>query len=165
MAKKWTKNKYILVTRKSDGMQLKFASVAEAADSLSISPAIIRRSILDPFHYSHRSGYKRLNDGTISMKCRYCDYDFEEVLAQPVAELFCDAEDVPSFKAYSHSKAIQFLGVSKSTYYKMRDTAVAGEPHPKILVDKQNGYGWMVVFYDVDKHEMSNLKKAKSLEA
>ena len=152
-------NKKILVTRKSDGKQREYSSISDAAKDLGVSRAIISRAINNTFHYSHRYGYRKNKDGTISIHAKYIEYDFELIDMPPVAELWCESDpDLPPFKAKSHGKAIKMLGCSKSTYYKRMHEAVIGEPHSLPIMDKE-GRDWLVVFHTKETGYQSNLKR------
>lgn len=152
-------NKKILVTRKSDGKQREYDSIVEASNDLGISRAVISRSVNNAFHYSHRYGYKKNKDGTISIHSKHIEYDFELIEGEPVAELWCETDpDVPPFKAKSHSKAVSMLGCSKATYYKRMHEAIIGEPHPIPIMDKE-GRNWLIVFNKKETGFKSNIKR------
>lgn len=152
-------NKKILVTRKSDGKQREYDSINEASADLGISRAVISRSINSAFHYTHQYGRRRNKDGTISIHTKYCEYDFELVEGEPVAELWCETDpELPAFKAKSHSKAINMLGCSKATYYKRMHEATIGEPHPQPIMDKE-GRNWLIVFNVKEREMKSNIKR------
>lgn len=158
----FTLNKKILVTRKSDGKQREYSSIQEAAKDLNMSRAVIARACNNPFHYSHQYGYRRNKDGTISIHTKYCEYDFEMIEGEPVAELWCETDpDLPPFKAKSHSKAITMLGCSKSTYYKRMHEATIGEPHRLPIMDKE-GRQWLVVFNTKETGFKSNIKRLQN---
>ena len=65
-------NKKILVTRKSDGKQREYDSISQASADLGISKSVISRAVNQPFHYSHRYGYRKNKDGTRSSHSKYC---------------------------------------------------------------------------------------------
>lgn len=155
-------NKKILVTRKSDGKQREYDSIMEASADLCISRSVISRAINNAFHYSHRYGYRKNKDGTISIHSKYCEYDFELIEGEPVAELWCETDpDLPPFKAKSHSKAIDMLGCSKATYYKRLHSATIGEPCKLPIMDKE-GRQWLVVFNQTESDFKSNIKRLQN---
>ncbi len=158
----YSTNKKILVTRKSDGKQREFSSILEASAALGISRSVISRSINNAFHYSHRYGYKKNKDGTISIHSKHIEYDFELIEGEPVAELWCDSDpDVPPFKARSHGKAISMLGCSKATYYKRMHDATIGEPCKLPIMDRE-GRQWLVVFNEKEREIKTNLKRLQN---
>lgn len=158
----YSTNKKILVTRKSDGKQREFSSILEASAALGISRSVISRSINNAFHYSHRYGYKKNKDGTISIHSKHIEYDFELIEGEPVAELWCDSDpDVPPFKARSHGKAISMLGCSKATYYKRMHDATIGEPCKLPIMDRE-GRQWLVVFNEKERELKTNLKRLQN---
>ncbi len=158
----FTLNKKILVTRKADGKQREYNSIQEAAKDLNMSRAVIARACNNPFHYSHQYGYRRNKDGTISIHTKYCEYDFECIEGEPVAELWCETDpELPPFKAKSHGKAIAMLGCSKSTYYKRMHEATIGEPHRLPIMDKE-GRQWLVVFNTKETGFKSNIKRLQN---
>lgn len=155
-------NKKILVTRKSDGKQREYDSINEASADLGISRSVISRAVNNEFHYSHRYGYKKNKDGTISIHSKYCEYDFELIEGQPVAELWCETDpELPCFKAKSHSKAISMLGCSKATYYKRMHDATIGEPCRLPIMDRE-GRQWLVVFNTKETGFKSNIKRLQN---
>ena len=155
-------NKKILVTRKSDGKQREYDSISQASADLGISKSVISRAVNQPFHYSHRYGYRKNKDGTISIHSKYCEYDFELIEGQPVAELWCETDpDLPPFKAMSHGKALKMLGCSKATYYKRMHECEIGQPHPLPIMDRE-GRQWLVVFNTKETGFKSNIKRLQN---
>ena len=155
-------NKKILVTRKSDGKQREYDTISEASSDLGIARSVISRAVNNAFHYSHRYGYKKNKDGTISIHSKYCEYDFELIEGEPVSELWCETDpDLPPFKAKSHSKAINMLGCSKATYYKRMHEAKIGEAHPVPIMDRE-GRQWLVVFNQKETGFKSNIKRLQN---
>ena len=164
----WTKNKQLKVTRKQDGKEMIFPSVKLASEALDVSMDIIRASLKNPFHYTHRMDLPKDRFGRILVGAKYCAYDFEYVLPEPMITLFPDSSELASQNCYSMTQAANFLHISKQKLYDMKKTAVVGEPCEKVIVDFTTDVAWLVVFNSLEGAKVtgtSNWKRDKEVEA
>ena len=163
----WTKNKQLKVIRKVDGKEMIFPSVKAASEALDVSVDIIRASLKNPFHYTHRSDLPKDRFGRIMVGARYSAYDFEYVLPEPMITLFPDSAELSSQNCYSMTQAANFLHISKQKLYDMKKTAIVGEPCANPIIDFTTDIAWLVVFNTLDGAKVvgtSNWKKDKTGE-
>lgn len=154
-----TARRQVRVIRKSDGMIKEYASISEASRDLNVPRDTIRRSIMNPFHYSHTYGHRKNKDGSYSIFAKYIDYDFELIEDTHILELWCTSDgSLPPFRASSISKAVNMLGCSKSTFY-ARWNATEVEETSKPIIDRE-GREWVLVPLNKVRPEFkSNIKK------
>lgn len=158
----YTKNKQLKVTRKQDGKELFFTSVHAASEALGVSVAVIRASLKKPFHYSHQAEYPKDRFGRIIVGARYCPFDFEYVLPEPMITLFPDSEELSSQNCYSMTQAANFLHIPKQKLYLLKKDAVVGEPCDKPITDPVTDVTWLVVFNTLEGVQLSGINNWKS---
>lgn len=135
----WTKNKYIVVKRHSDGKYKKFTSIEDASKELNINASIIKYALQNPKHISHHPEKWQpiLTNGQLNTKPKP-EYDFyyeEKDIVKITSQ--DELKEVRSFP--SHYKCKEEMGFSSSTY----QLKITNRSKNNIMKDKE-GRQWLI---------------------
>lgn len=146
MGKTFEKRGPIIVIDKLEGRSAEVSGIKEASTLTGLSEYTIRCSLNDPKHYTHKA-LPVITTGVFRYRGKNSRYDFMYKHTEPVVELWCCSEGgIPCKKFFSHNKAIQYLGVARSTYYRRMGEVEIGEPHP-LPISGVDGLEWVIIFH------------------
>ena len=146
MGKRFEKRGPIMVYDKVSCTSVEVSSLKEASELTGLSEYTIRCSLNNPDHFTHKP-LPTMKAGVYKYKGKYSKYTFMYKHTDPVVELWCCSEGgIPCQKFYSHNKAIQYLGISRSTYYRRMEQVEIGEPHP-LPISGVDGLEWVIIFH------------------
>jgi hypothetical protein len=135
----WTKNRYVVVKRHSDGKSKKFASIQQAAAELKINPSYIKYALQNPTHITHYPDRWQpiLTNGKLNTRAKpEFDFYYEE---KDIVRLISQ-DELKEVRSYpSHYKCKEEMGFSSSTY----QLKITNKSKDNIMKDL-NGRRWAI---------------------
>lgn len=150
MRRYYTKVRKIIAINKETNERMAFDSINKAADALGIGEHVVRESLHNPFHYSHKDGRPKDRFGRILLNAKYLPFEFEyEYPDTPLLTLWPDDSDLMSIDCYTMTQACRSINVNKRVLYALKKKAVIEEPTDPIM-DPITGVWWYVVFHTLE---------------
>lgn len=142
MAKK-RRVRAVVLLGEDAGDEYFFDSIQEASDATGVSPATITKSMDNPRHITNVAARRTPMTVKGTGRKHIPLFSFEDVTPRVVRLIPLSNDEDREYEFTAHSYAINFLGISRSTYYQRKDTSVP--------VQDRNGEYWQIVFLEKDE--------------